>query len=195
MAGSSLQERFDEARFGRWLGRYFALAAFLFALGALGGYAVADPELVGAFAGSSGESVLPAKFTVWTIFLNNLIAVGVTALGLVTLGLAAAFSVMLNGFFLGLVVGLATPTLEPATVLALILPHGVIELTAFFLVAGTSFRVTHRLARYLAGHDETILTHQELFEIGVLLVVAVGLLAVAAWIEIHVTPAVGEAVT
>lgn len=191
MADGGFRQRLDDARFGRWFGWYFALAAGLFALGALGGYAVADPELVAAVAGPGGESMVPAEFTVWTIFLNNLLAISVTALGVVTLGLVAAFSVTFNGFFLGLVVGLATTVLPATTVLALVLPHGVIELTAFFMVAGMSFRVTHRLARYLAGNDETVLTRQELFEMAVLFAVAVVMIAVAAWIEVHVTPAVG----
>lgn len=53
----------------------------------------------------------------------------------------------------------------------LILPHGVLELGAFFLVAGLGFRVTHRLINYLRRKDETLITGQEIFEIGVLLVV------------------------
>lgn len=192
MAEGGPGRRLADARFRRWFGRYFLLATGLFALGALGGYAVADPALLAAFAGPGGESMLPERITTWTIFLNNVVAVGVTALGLVTLGFAAAFSVAFNGFVLGLVVGLATTSLAATTTLALIVPHGVFELTAFFLVAAVTFRVNHRLARYVAGHDETILTRQELFEILVLFAVAVVLIALAAWIEVNVTPAVGD---
>ncbi len=189
------RRRFERARFRRWFGVHFALAVVLFSLSALGGYLLAEPAPFESTFGTGGESVFPARITTWTIFLNNVVAVGVTALGLVTLGLMAAFSVALNGFVVGLVFGLRAPAIETTTALALIVPHGVIELTAFFLVAGITFRVNHRLARYLAGYDETLLTRQELFEVAVLFAVALAMIAVAAWIEVNVTPVVGEFVS
>lgn len=197
---SGLRRRFARARFRRWFGIHFALAVALFGLAGVAGYLAADLVSIGGLSELReasqlpAEPLLPSRITVGTILLNNLVAMAVTALGIVTLGLVAALSVAVNGFFLGLVFGLAAPVLSPATALALVLPHGVIELTAFFLVAAISFRVTHRLARYLAGYDERILTRQELFEIAVLLVAAAGLIAVAAVIEVHVTPAVGDLV-
>ncbi|PSP79702.1 hypothetical protein BRC81_04160 [Halobacteriales archaeon QS_1_68_20] len=194
MAGGPWR-RVRRARFRRWFGVHFALAVALFVLGALGGYAVAEPGLFRSTVGVGSESVFPERITTWTVFLNNVVAVGVTGLGLVSLGLVAAFSVTLNGFVVGLVLGLRAPDVSTTTALALILPHGVIELTAFFLVAAITFRVNHRLARYLAGYDETALTRQELFEAGVLFVAAVAMIAVAAWIEVNVTPVVGEFAT
>lgn len=194
MSGSDIRGRFAQAQFGRWFGIYFAFAAALFFAGAFLGYVVADPAILDQLADVDGEPLFPEEITTWVIFLNNVLAIGVTALGIVTLGLAAVFSVVVNGFILGLVFGLALTVIPVTTALILVIPHGVIELTAFFLVAGITFRVNHRLARYVAGHDETVLTRQELFEMGVLFVVAVVLIAIAAWIEANVTLALTEVV-
>jgi stage II sporulation protein M len=189
-----VRRRLARARLRRWFGVHFGLAVALFFVGVLAGYGFSDPEIVQEMTPYGAGGTLPVEFTAGTIFLNNLLAVGVDALGLVTLGLASAFSLLLNGFVLGLVMGLASTEVSPLLALALVVPHGVLELPAFWLVAAVAFRVTHRLARYLWGRDERVLTRQELFEVGVLFVATVVLIGVAAWIEVNVTPVVGDLV-
>lgn len=193
----TLRRYFARARFRRWLGIHFAAAAGWFFLGALLGVALAQGmtiEDLARFAGENG-SLLPDRITVTTIAVNNLVAFGVNALGLVTVGLASVLMLLLNGVVLGLVVALGASETSVTLMLALILPHGVVELSAFWLMAGIVFRVYHRLARYVVGWDDEFLGRQEVFEAGVLVVVAVLMIVVAAVIEVHVTPRVAEALT
>lgn len=186
---------FRRARFRRWFGRYFLAAALVFAFGAaLGIVAVAVTDLSSLeefFAGM--ESPFPDRITFWTVLTNNLLALGVTALGLVSFGLLAALSLLFNGLLLGVVVAIGAGEGSLLAMAALILPHGVLELAAFFLVAGLSFRVTHRFVDYLRGVDETPITRQELFEIAVLIVAAALAIAVAAWIEAELTLRIARA--
>jgi len=182
------------AQFRRWFGVYFLAAVLWFALGGVaGGALVASTDLGGLAELFQGvESPFPDEITFGTLVTNNLLAVGVTGLGLVSFGTIAVLSLLMNGLFLGVVVAGATGEGALLTAVALIVPHGVLELSAFFLVAGLSFRVTHRFVNYLRGIDETPITGQELFEIAVLLVVAALAIVVAAWIEAEITLALAE---
>lgn len=193
----SIRRRFAGAAFGRWLGIHFAAAVAWFFLGALLGVALAQRVSLAALSEFAGEggSVLPEQITATTVAVNNLLALGVDALGLVTVGLASVLMLLLNGFVVGLVVGLLAGETSLLLLVALLLPHGVVELTAFWLVAGVVFRVYHRMARYVVGRDERFLDRQEVFEAAVLFGVAVLMILVAAVIEVHVTPAVAEALT
>lgn len=195
--GEAVSRRFERAQFGRWFGIYFAAAAGWFFAGVLLGVALAQQISLADLAEVAGEggSFLPEKITVTTIAVNNLVALGVDALGLVSVGLASVLMLLLNGLFVGLVVTLGASEVSPLLMAALILPHGVVELPAFWLVAGIGFRIYHRLARFVVGWDEAFLDRQELFEAAVLLVVAVIMILVAAVIEVHVTPWVAEALT
>lgn len=180
----------------RWFGPHLLLAVALFGLAAVAGWAVARP-----FAPVPGPettldlSLLPDRFTVGTIFLHNLRVAVITALGVVTLGLASAAALLLNGFLVGFVYAAAAAVLSAPVALALILPHAVFELPAFWIVAAAAFRVNHRGLRYLLGADDTVLTRQELVELGVVFGLAVALLAVAAWVEVTVTPGFGRFVS
>lgn len=180
----------------RWFGPHLGLAVGLFGLAAVAGWAVARP-----FAPVPGPettldlSLLPDRFTVGTIFFHNLGVAVITALGVITLGLASAAALLLNGFLVGFVYAAAAAVLSAPVALALILPHAVFELPAFWIVAAAAFRVNHRGLRYLLGADDTVLTRQELVELGVVFGLAVALLAVAAWVEVTVTPGFGRFVS
>lgn len=192
-----VRRRFARARFRRWLGIYFVAAAVWFFLGVLLGAALAQWVSLSDLADLAGEggTFLPARITVSTIAVNNLLALGVTALGLVTVGLVSVLVLLLNGLVVGLVVALGAGETSLALMLVLIVPHGIVELPAFWLVAGIAFRVYHRLARYVVGRDDRFLDRQEVFEAVVLLGVAVLMILVAAVIEVHVTLAIAEALT
>lgn len=196
-ARAGIRRRFARAQFGRWLGNYFLAAVVWFFLGVLLGGLLAQFVRLSALAEFAGEggSLLPEKITATTIAVNNLVALGVDALGLVSVGLASVLMLLANGLVVGLVVALGAGETSLALMLVLLLPHGVVELSAFWLVAGVVFRVYHRLARYVVGRDEQFLDRQEVFEAVVLLGVAVLMILVAAVIEVHVTPAVAEALT
>jgi uncharacterized membrane protein SpoIIM required for sporulation len=123
---------------------------------------------------------------------NNLRALALMFLGSVTGGALSLFGLFVNGVLVGAVVGVAVKGTSWAVVLAALLPHGVIELSAFFVAAAVGLRVPHRLLRYLLGYDETPLTRTELVELAVIGAVTVVMIVVAAWIEVNVTPSVIE---
>lgn len=194
-AADGLRATAAAARFRRWFGIHFLAAFAVFLAGAVAGAAlmsVVGVESLQEFA--TDESMFP-EFTFAGILVNNLIALGVDALGLVTVGLASALMLFLNGLVVGAVVAVGLEQASPLLLAALVVPHGVIELSAFFLVGGMAFRVYHRLARYLIGYDDAPLTRVELFEVAVLLAVAVAMIVVAAAVEVFVTPGVAELVT
>lgn len=175
----------------RWFYPYFLLAAMTFVVGvAIGGAAMAvtSSDALGAAAESFNDSdPFPAVLTPWTIFSNNVVVVAIIATGAVTFGLSAVFSLFVNGLFLGVVLVTSTRggTLLPT--LALILPHGVIELSAFFVVGGIAYRISWRLIGYLRDIYSTPITRRELQEALVLIIISVVAIAVAAWIEATLT--------
>lgn len=177
----------------RWLGGYLAVSVALFGAGVgLGWVLIAgvQPSALAGFAG--GSSLFPSRITVWTLLVNNLLALGVVLAGVVTFGVTAAASLLFNGLLLGFLLGApGGPSL--GTSLALILPHGVLELPAFWIAGAVAFRTSHRLVRYLRGQDDEILTTAERYEAVLLTVVAVGLIGVAAVIEARFTVAIAEA--
>jgi len=195
-----LRERFARANYRRWLGGHLLLAVVLFFVAAAAGW-----ELLPAFSldqlqtlgeqfgpGTTAD-VLP-ELTTMTIFLNNARVAFIAALGAVTGGATSVFVLLLNGFVVGAVVNAGAKASSLPVVLALIVPHGVLELPAFWVVSALAFRVTHRFGRFVWGADDRPLTRQEAFEAAVIFVAMVAVLLVAAAIEVHLTPAIGEAV-
>lgn len=179
-----------QTQFTRWFRWHLAAALAVFFASAFGGYAV-----LSAFSIDDIAALVPQDTPLATedidfffIMFNNLRVLFMTLAGVLTGGLISLFILFSNGAIIGAVVSVAVKQTSWAWILAALLPHGVLELSAFFIAASIGMRVPHRLVRYLLGWDETPLTKVELFEIGVLTVVLVLMIVVAAWIEIYVTP-------
>jgi len=185
-----------QQRIARWTYPYAPVAAATFLLGALlGGVAVAltPPDaLQGLAASSLGTDPFPDRITTWTVFRNNVVVLGIVALGAGTFAATTVFALLFNGFLLGAV---AAGSGDLLVTLALVLPHGVFELGAFFLVAGAAYRVTWRLVAYLRGVDDRPLTRPEAVEAVAILLVGVAVLALAAWIEATLTLPIARALT
>jgi stage II sporulation protein M len=188
---------YTEYRFSRWFRWHLVVALAIFFGTAFGGYAVfgAIPvegltEVIPGESGPLGD----IEFTFPAIMFNNLRALFLMGMGAVTAGALSVFGLVVNGLLVGAVVGLVVQQTSWAVILAALLPHGIIELTAFFMAAAIGLRVPHRLARYFLAYDETPLTRTELVELAVLSVVMVVMIVVAAWIEVNVTPEVIEMV-
>lgn len=179
---------YGRTRFRRWFGWHLAAALAVFFACAFAGYAVLGAlpieDLMGVVP---NESPLP-EFAFVPIMLNNLRALLLMGLGAVTGGLLTLFGLAVNGVIVGGVVGIVIEEASWVVILAALLPHGIIELSAFFVAAAIGLRVPHRLARYLTGYDETPLSRVELFELAVIGIVLVIMIVVAAWIEVNVTP-------
>lgn len=177
------------ARFVRWTYPYTLVAAGTFLLGAiLGAVAVATTpsaaltDLTEAFG---NPDLFPDRLTTWTVFRNNVVVLGLIAVGTVTFAATTVVVLLFNGFIFGVVA--ATAADRPLALVALVAPHGVFELGTFFIVSGVAYRTTWRLVSYLRGADDTPVTRQEILEAVVLIVGAVLVIALAAWIEATLT--------
>lgn len=186
----------DGLQLRRWLGTYFTAAFLCFAVGVAGGVALVHAVDFGTLMEFTSETtILPDELTFQVILTNNLLALLVILAGAITFGLSAFLSMFFNGVVLGAIVTIASQELPLLFVAALILPHGAIELPALWIAAGISFRVTHRLIRYLRGIDDEILTRTELREVAVLVAICAFMIVAAAWIEVAVTLRLAEWLT
>ena len=136
--------------------------------------------------GVPNDSPLP-ELSFVPLLLNNLRALLLIGLGAVTGGLLSVFGLVVNGALVGAVVSFVVRQSSWVVVLAALAPHGVLELSAFFVAASIGLRVPHRVVRYLLGWDDRPLTRVELFELAVVSVVLVAMIAVAAYIEVYIT--------
>lgn len=194
--GGEPDPAYSEFKLTRWFRWHLAVALAVFFGTAFGGYALFGAiPIEGLSEVIGGESPLgDVEFTFPGIMFNNLRALFLMGMGAVTGGLLSMFGLVVNGLLVGAVVGLVIQQTSWAVILAALLPHGVIELTAFFMAASVGLRVPHRIVRYLLAWDETPVTRTELLELAVLSVVTVVMIVVAAWIEVNVTPEVIEMV-
>ena len=195
----SLRALHREARYTRWFRWHLVAALAVFFASAFAAYAVVGSIPVAqlealieeAQAGMPADSPLPELAFV-PLLANNLRALLLIGLGTVTGGLLSLFGLVVNGALVGAVVSVVVRQSSWAVILALLLPHGVLELSAFFAAASIGLRVPHRVVRYLLGWDETPLSRVELYELAVIGVVLVVMIVVAAWIEVYLTRDVAE---
>ena len=187
---------YSELKFTRWFRWHLLVSLAIFFGTAFAGYAIfGSIPAEGLSEVVPGDSPLAGvEFTFPSIMFNNLRALLLMGMGAVTGGLLSLFGLFVNGLLVGAVVGLVVQETSWAVVLAALLPHGVIELSAFFMAASIGLRIPHRIVRYLFEWDETPLTRAEAVELAVLSFVMIGMIVVAAWIEVNVTPDVVELV-
>jgi uncharacterized membrane protein SpoIIM required for sporulation len=179
----------------RWMGGYLAAAVAVFAAGAgLGWLLIGGVSLSALAAFGTEASLFPSRITVRTILVNNLLALAVVLSGVVTFAVTTVVSLLFNGLLIGFFLGAAAPASLPET-LALILPHGLLELPAFWIAGGVALRVTHRLIRYLRGNADDVLSRSERYEAVLLAALAIGLIVVAAVIEARFTIEIAEWLT
>lgn len=175
----------------RWVYPYALLAIATFLLGAIAGagaMAMTSPQaLADAADGVQRPALYPDTLTVWSVFSNNVIALAVIAGGTISFGLLTLAGLFFNGLLIGTVVYMGAMNDTLGQVLALVLPHGVVEFSAFFIVGGVAYRIMWRLVAYLRGGLPYPITRQEAVEAAGLFGAAVLALALAAWIEVELT--------
>ncbi|MBX0321700.1 stage II sporulation protein M [Halomicroarcula sp. F13] len=181
----------------RWLVLYVPIAALLLgvstAVGFLLGSAVPIESLPTA-AESGSNPFFPDELTTYAIAVNNLVAMFVLLLGAVSLGIVTVAGLVLNGLLIGAVVGIAVQQVDPIVVVALILPHGVVEIPALLVVAAVGLRFARLTVRYLRGLEDELVTERDLREAGWLVAVAVVMILVAAYVEATLTLEIAERV-
>ncbi|PSP93784.1 stage II sporulation protein M [Halobacteriales archaeon QS_4_62_28] len=188
-----MRRRHARAIAGRWLRGYVPAATALFAVSIALGFLLGTQVPAELLRGDAGGSpFFPDEITFGTILVNNLIAITVTLLGVVSIGLFSGFVLVLNGIVVGAVAQIAMGEVSALTVFVLIAPHGIVEIPAILLVAAIGFRFGHRTYLYIRGRTDELVTGQEIREAAVLYAVAVVMIVVAAWIEAEVTLRLAE---
>ena len=174
--------------------RYVGFSAAIFALGIL----------LGALAGSAGYNVLEilteltgedpfgdlpdeGELTAWWFIRNNSLPFALSIVGAVTLGLLTAYVMVFNGIIVGNVGWFVGGAVGVDFLIVGLTPHGVFELTALFIAAGVGFRLFYRLGQRVLGNRESFVTKQYLVQTAALVVFGWLLLALAAFVEAHLT--------
>lgn len=167
---------------------YVGVAVLLFAVGLVVGAALVGRFDLFAWLGLGDfRDIVPGELTVAALWLNNARALLVMVLGVLTGGLLTAIGLVFNGVVLGYVGLPIAEQLGVGFVLVGVLPHGIVELPALFLGAAVAFRIVTNAVRRLAGRRDVVLGRAGWLRAGLLVAVALGLLAVAAVLEVHVT--------
>lgn len=186
MAGGTTRRMLPSATL-RAFGPYAMLAAAIFLAAAVVGAAVevgnGSTHLVPV---REGGSEVVAR-SVGYFAAHNLPIALATAGGFLALGVPTVYLLGFNGLLVGSALWGAATALGPATALALVLPHGVLELPALWLAGGIAFRWVHAAWRVprgdTSGPGAEALLARTLVAVGLV----VGLLVVAAVVEARVT--------
>lgn len=169
--------------------QYFKLSVVLFILGSIvgAGLIVLDIDLFAALGfGELGEA-FPEEITTFTLLLNNTIVFALALLGVFSFGLLSVIILLFNGVVVGYIAAPAIQEVSVGFVIVAIVPHGILELSAFFVASAVTFRLVHRFVLRLRDRRDRFLDSGDRRRIGLLLLVAWAALAVAAVIEVHVT--------
>lgn len=166
---------------------YALLAAAAFVAAALlgGSIGVANETTTVVPVRESGEPAT-SRTTAYFLRHNVPVALKLTA-GAATGGLLTLYLLLFNGFLTGAVLVEAAANLGPLTAVALIVPHGVLELPAIWLAGGVGVRWVHYAWRVATGDRSGpgftgLVRDSAVVTAGVMM-----LLAVAAVVEAHVT--------
>lgn len=167
---------------------YFKFALAMFIIGVIVGILMVDRiDLLALLGVEDFEEVFPDEFTTLVILVNNSIVFILALVGVLSFGLLTVVILLINGILVGYV---ATPIAIEEGVDFLIvglLPHGILELPAFFVAAAVTFRLLHRFILRVTDRRERLVDPGEARRIALLLIVAWIALAIAAAIEVHVT--------
>lgn len=172
--------------------RYVAVSFVLFALGVVAGTLVVDLVSLsalfpggGAF-GRGGNGGLPQP-TTGLLTVNNTVVIVVLVASGATLGLLTVLVLVYNGVIVGYVSVVAARAGGLAVPVIGILPHGVLEIPAFLFASAVAFRFSHQVLAAAVGQREDVMTRQEARDTALLVVVALVLIPIAAFVEAEIT--------
>ncbi|UTF54030.1 stage II sporulation protein M [Natronosalvus rutilus] len=162
-----------------------------FVLEALGEELVGDEELEpGGEPGTESSSI---ELTAGLFVVNNSGPFVLAILGAVSLGAFTLLIMVFNGVLIGNLGAGIGGLIGYGEFVALLVPHGVFELTALFIAAGIGFRLVHRFGQRLRGNRDSFLTKRYLYRTGLLACFGWLLLVLAAFVEAYLTIAIVEA--
>jgi stage II sporulation protein M len=90
------------------------------------------------------------------IFINNTIAMFISVLSGIALGIVPLLVLVLNGFIIGTIVHLLLVDNGLPFIIAGLIPHGIIEIPLLLLSASIGMRIGHEVLRALAGKPSDI---------------------------------------
>ncbi|WP_312910324.1 stage II sporulation protein M [Natronosalvus caseinilyticus] len=161
-----------------------------FVLEALGEEFTGEELEPGGEPGSGGASI---ELTAGLFVVNNSGPYVLAILGAVSLGAFTLLIMVFNGILIGNLGAGLGGQMGYAEFVALLVPHGVFELTALFVAAGIGFRLVHRFGQRLRGSRDSFLTKRYLYRTGLLTCFGWFLLVLAAFVEAYVTITIVEA--
>jgi stage II sporulation protein M len=176
---------------------YLLIITILFVVSVFTGYLAGyfNPEIAQQMMGQFEESYgwiadeSPLVIMVF-IFANNTLNSFIAMLLGVVFGIWPILFILVNGFFVGLVVFDATREISIFVVLAALIPHGIIELPMIFISAAIGLRLGYFTFLKISKQME-ISIRQELFQAVMFFIkLIVPLLFLAALIETFVTSAI-----
>lgn len=172
--------------------RYVGLSLVLFTLGIVAGVFVVDfVSLSALFPGSgafgSGESGGVPQPTFGLLTVNNTIVILLLVASGATLGLLTILVLVYNGVIVGYVSVVAARAGGLAVPFVGILPHGILEIPAFLFASAVAFRFSHQVLAAALGQRQDVMTRQEALDAALLVVIALVLIPVAAFVEAEIT--------
>jgi len=211
LAGSAGGSRFSLEAVARSWGEhrwYVGFAAGTFGFGIAIGVLLyaAGVDLIGLFvdllseelgeefvdeAEANGE---PAEFELTATFfiVQNTPPYLLSALGALTFGLLTLVIMVFNGLLVGNIAVSAGMTDGFGVILALLIPHGIFELSALFLAAGVGFCLVHRFVQRVLGSRESFVTRAYLGRTTLFLLFGWLVLVLAAFVEAYLTIPIAE---
>ncbi len=176
---------------------YLIIITSLFAVSVLAGYLAGhfNPEIaeqmMGQFEESYGWIADESPLVIMLfIFANNTLNSFIAMLLGVVFGLWPILFILINGFFIGVVVFDATREISIFIILAALIPHGIIELPMIFISAAIGLRLGYLTFLKISKKME-ISIQQELFQaVRFFIKLIIPLLFIAALIETFVTTAI-----
>jgi stage II sporulation protein M len=166
-----------------------SFASFLiFLIGCLIGYSGYEHVPPEETIGKSMFLVLPVEPTALDYMTNNISVTMVIMFGgILTLGAVAAGVLFFNGVIVGESAVAALDKMPAGEVLVKIVPHGLFEVPALLLAGAGGFLSLRIIVTLL--REKKVNYRSELLNAGWLAIAVVLLLAVAAAVEAHITPA------
>ena len=168
---------------------YFKLSVAIFFVGSIIGalLVMMEVDLLAIIGIDDLGEAFPEEITTLTILINNTVVFVLALVGVFSFGLLTAVILLFNGVLVGYVVLPAAEEVGIGFVAVAILPHGILELPAFFVASAVAFRLIHRFILRIRDRRDRMLDPGDLRRMALLLAVAWVVLAVAAAVEAIVT--------
>ncbi|MBD8497207.1 stage II sporulation protein M [Paenibacillus arenosi] len=127
----------------------------------------------------------------YTLALNNIVAGLIIAASGLLLSVPTIMFLLFNGIMIGFISVLATSFSSVETILAGLLPHGILEIPALLIAGAIGLKPLVWAARFIKL-KQRVDWKREGTRIGLLLVIMTILLIGASFIEAYVTPSIME---